>query len=377
VSIHVPEEAGPLSRHRARNLVLSAVAAAFVMSLAELPATSIESSASGGGGGGGGGGGSIWAATWWSGNPQGGGPYVPGEYDAAAVCIWTDIGGTVGDLTSALATADLPASFWPVDGSGYSPGEVALERWALRLSKGNNGPSHFDVVACPSPGMVPAPAGEMYTAIPAAASPSGPQYIWVFWDTVPDPGTGPLPPLIGEALSIADLPRPVIHMSPDSVGPIADATLVNFPTWFWIDSSAWRSIVASAAGGGLVATVWATPQAVLWRASWDYANPASNPEHGVDLQPTVLDLACPGPGQPYSARAGGGPGASSPDCGTTFSQATFGDWVPLTVSISWDVWWTLTSTTGVVGGEGELPTMETSSSRPLRVAQVESVVSAA
>jgi hypothetical protein len=374
VNSHVPEEAGPLPRHRAYSLILRAAAAALVVSLAEMSTTTVESAASGGGGGGGGS--SIWAATWWSGNPEGGGPYVPGEYDAAAVCLWTDVGGTVSDLTSALATANLPASFWPVDGRGYSPGEVALERWAVRLAKGNRGPSHFDAVACPSSGMVPAPAGGMYTAIPPAESPGGPQYIWIFWDTVPDPATGGLPPVIGRALSIAHLPPPAMHTSPESVGPIEDATLVNFPTWFWIDSSAWRTVVASAAGGGLVATVWATPQTVAWRAAWDYQAAASDPEHGVDLQPTELDLACPGPGKPYSASVAG-PGAGSPDCGATFTQATFGEWVPLTASITWDVWWTLTSTGGVVGGEGELPPMQTTSSRPLRVAQVESIVSAA
>jgi hypothetical protein len=359
-----------MPRLRIHQLVLTT----FLFSLA-VPVLSASPSAAANGGGAGTGGSSIWAATWWNGNPQGPGPYIPGEYDAAEVCNWTDVGSTVGDVAAALATADLPASFWPVVGSGYTSGALALIRWAERMMKGSGGGDHFDVVACESPAMVPESSGEMYTDIPPANPPSGPQFIWVFWDTVPGPPAGTVPPLVGEALQRADLPAPKLDTSPKAVGPINDATVVNFPTWLWINAAAWRTIVASAAGGGLVATVWAIPQSVTWHASWDYASAASDPEGGVDLAPTTLDLVCGGPGTPYTPVLAGDAGASSPDCGSTFTESTFGDWIPLRASITWDVWWTLTNTAGVVGGEGELSPSVTSSTRGLRVLQVESVVS--
>lgn len=322
--------------------------------------------------GGGTNGSGIWAATWWNGNPQGPGPYIPGQYNSAAVCNWTDVGSKPADLAAALATAGLPAEFW---GSGYGAPAVVMMRWAASAERGSPAGSHFDVVACPSAGMVPSSSsGYMYTGLPAVGTPNGPVYIWVFFDTVPNPGSGPLPPIIGEAIQRAQLPSPQLNTSPKSIGAINDAGVVNFPNWFWIDPAAWRMIVASAAGGGLVATVWATPQSVTWRSAWDFSSASSDPEHGVDLTPTTLDLVCSGPGTPYSPALAALAGGSSPDCGATFTQSTFGDWVPLRASITWTVYWMLTDTSGVVGGEGELPAIVTTGTRPLRVLQVESVV---
>ena len=356
-----------MSRVLRRLLAAGGLVASAILLLAS-PAMGGE-----GGGNGGTGNGSIWSAAWWDGSPQAGGPYIPGSSGGAAVCIWTDVGGTVSDLVANLGTAGLPPDFWPVDNGGYSPGAFHLIAWAGRVGLPKVPYQHFDVVACPQASMEPVPGADIYTALPLAQPPSGsPQDIWIFWDTVPDPPSGALPPVIARAYDSVRLPPVVIHSSPDAVGPIADASIVNFPTWFWIDKSYWHTVVATASAGGFVATVWATPISVTWRASWDLTSPAQDPEGGVDLQPTALDLVCHGPGTPYSSEAQ--PTASSPDCGTTFTESTFGTTTPLTATVEWQVTWALSSPAGVVGGEGSFPALEQTLSRPLRVVQIESVV---
>lgn len=326
------------------------------------------------GGGTGGGNGSVWAATWWDGNPHGPGPYIPGISGGNDVCIWVDVGGSIADLTSAMASAGFPGSFWPADNSGYSPGAYHVIEWAARTRKGAASTDHFDMVACPNPSMVPAPFGGAYTTLPAAQPPTGaPVYIWLFWDTVPDPPSKGLPAIIGRAYDTVPLPTPAIGTSPSTVDGIAHASIVNFPTWLWISPSSWHTVVASASGGGLVATVWATPVSVTWQAAWDFTSPAQDSQGGVDLAPTALDLVCKGPGTIYASNDD--PSSSSPTCGTTFTESTFGTTTPLLATVKWVVTWALSDPAGVVGGEGTLAPLYTSASIPLRVVQIESVVS--
>jgi hypothetical protein len=354
--------------------VLRRVVSCAGLVVVALAATAPTARAGEGGGNGGVGNGGVWAATWWDGNPQGPGPYIPGVSGTGEVCTWLDVGGTIADMTSAMASAGFPPSFWPADNSGYSPGAIHVIEWAIRTRKGNASTDHFDMVACPSPSMVPGPIGGAYTTLPPAQPPTGsPQYIWLYWDTVPDPPSKGLPAIIGSAYDSVPLPTPAISTSPSTVQGIPDASIVNFPTWFWIGSSSWHTVVARAAGGGLVATVWATPVSVTWKAAWDFTSPSEDPESGVDLSPTALDLVCTGPGTPYSSSVN--PSSPSPTCGTTFTQSTFGTRSPLSATVKWDVTWALTDAAGVVGGEGTLPPLYVSASIPLRVLQIESVVS--
>ena len=339
-----------------------------------IAATAGTADAGWGGGNGGTSGSGIWADAWWQGDPQGPGPYIPGPSGGVAVCIWTDVGGQLTGLANNLSSVGFPASFWPPANSGYSPGAWHLLEWAARISHGKTPYEHFDVVACPNSGMVPSATSEMYTDVPVAMPPSGvPTYVWIFWDTVPDPPPGVLPPVIDRAYQEVPLLEPAVRTSPASVGGIAHAVVVNFPTWFWLDRSSWRTVEARAVAGGLVATVWAQPASVTFSAAWDFTNPSGNPEGGVDLRPTQLALTCTGPGTPYTAAAS--PTSSSPDCGTTFTQSTFGTWTPLTATVTWKVTWALTDLAGVVGGEGQLPDLYSTASVPLRALQVESVVS--
>jgi hypothetical protein len=95
----------------------------------------------------------------------------------------------------------------------------------------------------------------------------------------------------------------------------------------------------------------------------------------VNQLPTSLDLVCHGPGTPYAP--GASPTSPSPTCGTTFTQSTFGSWTTLRAEVKWSVSWSLTGTGGIVGGEGTLPQLVSTATVPLRVVQIESVVSAA
>lgn len=349
-------------------------AGAVVIGVVLLPRAALA----GNGGGYGGGGGSIWASTWWDGSPQGPGPYIPGASGGAEVCSWTDVGGTIENLTSAMATTGFPASFWPTSNTGWGPGAYQVIKWATEMhgGKGAVATDHFDLVACPTPALVPAPMGDAYTALPAAQPPSGPpQYVWIFWDTVPDPPAGGLPGIIGRAYDSMPLPAPAIATSPSTVDGIVHASIVNFPTWLWLQPSSWRTVVARASGGGLVATVWATPASVTWTAGWDFTSPREDPQGAVDLAPTSLDLTCSGPGTPWTPAEPAS--AASPDCGTTFTQSTFGTWTTLRATVKWDVTWALSDDAGVVGGEGTLPSLTSTATIPLRVVQIESVVSAA
>jgi hypothetical protein len=111
---------------------------------------------------------------------------------------------------------------------------------------------------------------------------------------------------------------------------------------------------------------------VTWRSDWDFPDPRDDPEGGITLSPESLNLVCSGPGASY--RASLSPAAQSTACESVFTQSTFGTYQPLGASISWQVDWALSNESGVVGGEGLLADSVTSATRPLRVLQVESVI---
>jgi hypothetical protein len=67
--------------------------------------------------------------------------------------------------------------------------------------------------------------------------------------------------------------------------------------------------------------------------------------------------------------------SQSTQCSFIFRQSSFGTWQSLRATVTWQVHWALENTFGVVGGEGTLPDVTTSAAVPLRVMQVESVIS--
>ncbi len=154
-----------------------------------------------------------------------------------------------------------------------------------------------------------------------------------------------------EAADSISLPQPDIQMNP------AAFSVVNLATWLWIDSASWRTYEATAAAGGVTATAIATPQTVTW-----------NMGNGQSV-------VCAGPGTPYDPSASGEPPSCSYAYRESSAEQTSVDGNPnddsflVTATISWSVTW---SVLGSVGG-GTLPDLETHSTVPIRVEQVESV----
>jgi len=326
-----------------------------------------------GGGSGGLSGDAVWAATWWNGSPQGPGPYLGPAPSGEAICTWHDLGPGLSNLDDGLSEASLPLSFWKARDGGGHPGIWGVDEWAESRMRHAAETDHFDLVACPDADQVPGGGGNVEANLPQAYPPkSRPLYVWLFWDTVPDPPPGGLPGIVGEAFNETAVPSPAIGTSPSEVGGVPDSTVVNLPTWFWIDPDQWRTYSATASGGGYVATVWAVPVSVTWTAAWNFPSSRDDPEGGTTFGPEVLDLICDGPGSVYDP---GGNGDQSTGCSFDFTQSSFGTDQQLGAAVTWDVSWALSNPAGVVGGEGSLGTTVTTGSRPLRVMQVESVIS--
>lgn len=360
-----------LARRSLRPLIAGAagVAAAFVTAFA----TATPADAGYGGGYGGTSGSAIWALTWWGGNPQGPGPYMGPPSGAVDVCSWHDVGDLAG-LNAGLSESSLPLTFWTTSNSGGHPGIWGIDQWAEAKARDTTPGAHFDLVACPNPDQVPPSGADVESSLPLAHPPHhAPLYLWIFWDTVEDPPPGSLPPLVGEAFDQTNLPSPIPSTSPDRIGSVLHATVVNVPTWLWVSASTWHTYSAQAAGGGLVATVWATPIGLQWTAGWNFPVPADDPEGGTTLGPEWLDQACAGPGTPY--RDWMPTSSQSTQCSFVFRQSSFGTWQSVRATVTWQVHWALENSAGVVGGEGTLPDVTTSAAVPLRVMQVESVIS--
>jgi hypothetical protein len=170
----------------------------------------------------------------------------------------------------------------------------------------------------------------------------------VVWIPSAAAGGPPLPTpaaLSQQAIKQLSFPSLSINASPS---PNSDQ-LVGLPTWLWLDEGGWHPITATAAVPGESVTATATPASVTWN---------------LGDGSTVI---CQGPGTPYSAAA---PDEASPTCGHTYSTSSAGQ--PngeflVTATVSWSVTW-------VGGGQaGAVPALNATTSRSLRVADVESL----
>ena len=364
-------------KRRCRGAIVGGVARVAALSGAGAAVGGPEAAASSfrlvgsGGGTGGLSGSAIWSATWWNGSPQGPGPVIGPPEGGGPVCIWHDLGPGLANLAAGLSEASLPLSFWQQPDGGGHPGIWGVDEWASGLLSRAKATDHFDLVACPDGAQVPPTSGDVEADLPRAFPPLGPPlYVWLFFDTVPDPPTGRLPGIVGRAFDEAALPKPIIGTSPSVVGGIPDSTVVNVATWLWVDPESWHTYRATASGGGYVATVWADPVSVTWTAAWDFSSPAEDPEGGITFAPEVLDEVCDGPGVLYDQANA----SQQPACAFDFTQSSFGTRQRLTASVTWEVWWALSSPTGIVGGEGSLGLAHLRASEGLRVLQVESVI---
>lgn len=160
----------------------------------------------------------------------------------------------------------------------------------------------------------------------------------------------PVDPLVlaERARDSVTLPEPAVGLNP----PVGQNQIVNIPTFLWVDPAQWQPITASASAGGVTSTVSARPVQV----EWDMGN--------GDV------LTCSGPGTPYEAMTA----ASTDDavCQYTYRRssasapsATF----TVTATTVWEVAW---EAQGAPGG-GSLGASHTSTSFPLRVAEIQAI----
>ena len=149
------------------------------------------------------------------------------------------------------------------------------------------------------------------------------------------------------------LPVPELHFNP------SDYSVVNLPTWLWINSAIWHTYSATASVGSLSATAEATPVSVTWSLG------------------DGSSVICPGPGNAYQP---GVPDAQqAPQCSHVYKRSSAGQSSPdgdpndaaftVVATVEWEVTWSST----VAGESGSLPPLQTNSSALLRVEQVQAV----
>jgi hypothetical protein len=145
----------------------------------------------------------------------------------------------------------------------------------------------------------------------------------------------------------------VTHFNPSGV------SVVNLPTWLWIDAEAWHSQTVSATAGTVSVTAVATPRSVSWSMGDGTVVTCKGPGIAYDTtkssQAQVTDCE-----HTYTTTSAGQPTTDGKDNGNAFT---------VTATVAWSVAWTVT---GALGG-GELPDLDTSTSSTLRVEQVESI----
>ncbi len=156
-----------------------------------------------------------------------------------------------------------------------------------------------------------------------------------------------------EAENSLRLPPPTGYTNP------AGISVVNLPTWLWIDASIWHSFSVTATVGTVSATATATPTMVTWSTGDGVTTTCHGPGTAYDpSQPSSQQSTYCSHTYTVSS-AGQPPPADDPNTGAFTVRAAI-DW-----SVSW-------SALGETGG-GTLPSLSTSSSTTLRVEQVESV----
>ena len=175
---------------------------------------------------------------------------------------------------------------------------------------------------------------------------------------IPDKSAASIPPVNPYAVALEAenslrLPSPTGYFNPPGV------SVVNLPTWFWIDAELWHPYSVTATVGSVSATAVATPVVVTW----------STGDGGV--------TTCDGPGNPFDPDRSSS--QQSTYCSHEYATSSLGQPSPdgnpndaaftVLITVDWSVSW---SAQGDSGG-GDLPSLVTSSSRSVRVEQVESI----
>ena len=144
--------------------------------------------------------------------------------------------------------------------------------------------------------------------------------------------TGATPPTLPSPAQLAYSALAQIHLGAPTMGmaPPTDKLIVNFATRLWIDPSTWRPLSATAAVGGISATVTATPSRTVW---------------------TMGDgnvVTCQGPGVAYDPTRD--PASQPTSCTYSYEKPSNGQpggRYVVSVRVYWHVAWT---SRGVAGG---------------------------
>lgn len=204
------------------------------------------------------------------------------------------------------------------------------------------------------------PSGSWYLETCPGANGGLPSTV-VVW--VPTPTVSVPAPVVVAPTTVAEkaersiqLPDPGLHFNP------SDYSVVNLPTWLWIDSTMWHSYSATASVGRISATAVATPVSVTWSMG------------------DGSSVVCPGPGNAYQPDVPAS--QQQPECSHAYERSSAGqssaDGNPndaaftVVATVEWEVTWTST----VAGEGGSLAPLQTSSSAPVRVEQIQAVDSA-
>lgn len=250
-----------------------------------------------------------------------------------------------GNTVTVVVTTRSIAPRWSGP-KGSSPGRanvyvctytVAPSSETVGLMTGGPEAGQFYIVSCTGPGL-----GSGESVI-----------IWLANEAL-DAAEGVTPASVAQrAASSITLPSPVIRTNP------ATSTVVNIPTWLWVDPSAWHPRTATASLAGISATATASPVNVRFSMG-DGAH-----------------IVCDGPGTAYNPSLPAS--AQSTSCFHTYSSSSAGqvsrdgnpndDAYAVSATITWNVTW---KGDGFAGG-GTLPPLTTTSTTYLRVEQIESV----
>ncbi len=242
-----------------------------------------------------------------------------------------------------------------VSGSSPVPGSSASSPVHSGGGSGSSSPCYWQPLSTANSGPSTVP-GTWYAEICPGFQPYLPTQV-VFVPTSPA-SAGPVavvsPSTVAEqAVRSISLPSPMIELnpSPDSITGLA--------TWLWISPGIWHSYSATASVAGISATAWAVPSSVTWNMGDgnSVVCDGSGTAYQVNIPASVQNTSC---SYTYETTSAGQP---SPDGDPDDGAFT------VTATIVWKVSWT----SSVPGEGGTLPSLETSSSVPVRVVQVQSV----
>ncbi len=159
--------------------------------------------------------------------------------------------------------------------------------------------------------------------------------------------TPPVAPEVVRDIAAARLEPPA--PSPETSPPLARQTVVQVPTWLWLDQASWSSIEVSTTRGVTTVTVRATPTYARW------------------VMGDGGGITCPGPGVAWSS----GSSEGDTDCSYTYEHSSYGEpegRFEASVMVTWEFeWWINDVYQGVFG------TVDLSASFGVEVAEIQAV----